>query len=808
MNRVKIFKLFLIFTLITAALSGLGFLYITYNLPQPEEIKNRKVAESTKIYDRTGKILLYEIRGEEKRTIIPANDIPEIIKYATISIEDDSFYTHPAFDWRGIVRAITIDILRGTASQGGSTITQQLAKSAFLNPERTITRKIKELVLAWRLENYYNKDEILALYLNQIPYGANTYGIEAASQTYFAKPAKELTLNEAALLAAIPKAPSYYAPWGSHIDELKARKNSVLKRMKDLGYIDDEEMKRASEELPKIISRPATGIRAPHFVIYVQDYLNKKYGEELLQTGGFKITTTLDWDLEQIAEKAVEQGVERNSELYGGENAALVAEDPQTGQILALVGSKNYFAPPAPKDCIPGDSCKFEGNFNVATQGLRQPGSALKPFVYLTSFQKGLTPDTLLWDVPTEFAPNNPLCPPIVDFKNENPACYHPENYDNFFRGPIAIKQALAESINITAVKALYFAGLNDSVKNLENFGITTLKDINRFGLSLVLGGGEVKLVELVGAYSVLANDGAKHDTAIVLKIEDSNGDILEEYNDKSAQVIDPNYPRLINDILSDIELRAPLYSASLSLTKVPGQQIALKTGTSNDYRDAWTIGYTPTLVVGVWAGNNNRVALQKKGGSILAALPIWHDFTSQALKGKPLTTFNKPDQIESDNPILRGELIKDEFHNILYYLNRTNDAQFTNWEEGVKNWVQINNFDGSKFKIVEQTNTPAETTILPKSDIQIDLISPKNGDFIKDDILSIDASINSVAEINKIELYFNNNLIDSKIVNLGKTYAYKATIKPNKVDLQNLLVLKVTDSNGIKANKEVIIYK
>lgn len=800
--------MFLILTLITVVLSGLGFLYITYNLPQPEEIKNRKVAESTKIYDRTGKVLLYEIRGEEKRTVIPASDIPEIIKQATISIEDDAFYTHPAFDWRGIVRAVFIDILRGSASQGGSTITQQLAKSAFLNPERTITRKIKELVLAWRLEKYYSKDEILALYLNQVPYGANTYGIESASQTYFGKPAKELTLNEAALLAAIPNAPSYYSPWGSHIDELKIRKNAVLKRMKNLGYINDEEVKTASEELPVIISRPTNGIRAPHFVIYVQDYLNKKYGEELLQTGGFKITTTLDWDLEQIAEKAVEQGVERNSKLYGGENAALVAEDPQTGQILALVGSKNYFASPTPKDCVPGNNCKFEGNFNVAIQGLRQPGSALKPFVYMTSFQKGLTPDTLLWDVPTEFASNNPLCPAIVNFNNENPACYHPENYDKLFRGPIPIKQALAESINITAVKSLYIAGLNDSIKNLENFGITTLKDVNRFGLSLVLGGGEVKLAELVGAYSVLANDGVKHDTAIVLKVEDSKGNILEEYNDKSTQVIDANYPKLINDILSDTELRAPLYSSSLSLTQVPGQQIALKTGTSNDYRDAWTMGYTPTLVVGVWAGNNNREPLKKSGGSILAALPIWHDFASQALKNKPLTTFNKPDPIETDKPILRGELIKGEFHNILYYFDRLGDAQFTNWEEGVKNWVQINNFDGSNFKTVEQINTPTTTDTLPKSDIQINLASPKNGDFIKDNIINVDASINSVAEISKIELYFNNNLMDSRIINLGKTYNYKTSLMPSKTDLQNLLVLKVTDSNGAKTSKEVIIYK
>ena len=770
---------------------GAFAMYVTYNLPDPEQIANREVVESTKIYDRTGDVLLYEIHGEEKRTIVAFESIPEYVKQATIAIEDDAFYTHPAFDWRSIVRAVIKDITQGQLSQGGSTITQQLAKNAFLTTEKTLTRKIKELVLAFRIEKYYEKDEILNLYLNQIPYGGNAYGVEAASQTYFNKSISELTLAEAALLAALPQAPTYYSPWGSHQEDLFARQRSILKRMEELGYIDEEERLRAEETELEIAPQLITSIKAPHFVIYVQDYLVKKYGEEFLEKGGLRVTTTLDWELQEIAEKAVTEGVKRNTELYGGKNAALVAKDANTGQILAMVGSADYF------------DTENEGNFNVATQGLRQPGSAFKPFAYLTAFEKGYTPDTVVFDVPTEF-----------DTTGRPEKSYKPHNFDEQFRGPISLKEALAESINIPAVKTLYLAGIDETLETVRNFGINTLNERSRFGLSLVLGGGEVKLTELVGAYTVLAEEGIKHDEAVVLKIETSKRKVLEEYADKAEIVVDSQYPRLINEILSDVSLRAPLFSASLGLTQVENYDVALKTGTTNNYVDAWTIGYTPDIVVGVWAGNNHREPLKQKGGSILAAVPIWHAFASKALPLRTTPqTFTKPDPIIVEKPILNGELSRDQVHTILYFVDKDNplgsfpqnpagDSQFENWEEAVQIWFQTNsnNIDWARF-------TKQGDDTISSGGIGINLKTPENGDFIKDKVL-IEAEIKAVEGIQKIELHLNNRLIETKESNLGTELVYKTIILGSELTLQNQLVIKVWDSKNKETSKEIILFK
>ncbi len=365
---------------------------IAKELPSPEQFAGRQVSQSTKIYDRTGETLLYEIHGEEKRTVIPFKEIPDFVKQATISVEDQEFYSHKAFDWRAIIRALFVNIISGRVVQGGSTITQQLAKNAFLSPERTYKRKIKELILAYWIEQRYSKDEILNLYLNQISYGANAYGIEAASRTYFNKSAKDLSLAEAATLAALPKAPSYYSPWGTHKEELNQRKNYVLEQMFKLGIIDEEEKERAKNSKIKLAEQNIGLIKAPHFVMMVKDYLSEKYSEEILEMGGLRVTTTLDWNLQKTAEQVIKDGAERNTELYDGRNAALVAQDPKTGQILAMVGSKDYLAGPEPIGCEPGKTCQFEGNFNVASQGLRQPGSAFKPFAYITAFQKGYSP--------------------------------------------------------------------------------------------------------------------------------------------------------------------------------------------------------------------------------------------------------------------------------------------------------------------------------------------------------------------------------------------------------------------------------
>lgn len=782
----------------------LVFLFNTIRtLPDPGEIVDIQVSQSTKIYDREGEALLYEIYGEEKRTIIAPDDIPDVVRDATISIEDDSFYSHPAFDLRGIFRALITNLIQGGVVQGGSTITQQLAKNAFLTGEKRYTRKVRELVLAMRLEQRYSKDEILDLYLNQVPYGENAYGIEAAAQTFFGKSASELTLNEAALLAALPQSPSYYSPWGSHVDELEDRKNAVLRRMKELGNIDDVEFEAASVKLPEVLPQPETGIQAPHFVIYIQDYLREEYGEEALRVDGLRVVTTLDRDLQVLAEEVVKNGVERNSDLYNGGNGALVAIDPQTGHILAMVGSKDYFGEPLPAGCTPGRSCRFEGNFNVVTQGLRQPGSSIKPVAYLTAMQNGFTPDTVIWDVPTEFATN---CPSVVNFNNRSTSCYHPQNFDLIFRGPVTMKEALSQSINVPSVKTLYLAGLGRTLDTAAKMGITTLTDPDRFGLSLVLGGGEIKLIELASAYTTLAADGVYRKPVGIINVEDGNGNILEEYEDSGEQVIEPQNARIINDILSNVELRSGLFHSSLSLTQVPGHQIALKTGTTDDYVDAWTFGYTPDLVVGIWAGNNNRDPLTARGSSILAAVPMWHDFASQALAGKPLSTFARPSSVFSSNPVLRGELIKGSLHTTLYHLGMQTDSQFNNWEVGVRGWLQSNSVDERRFPLVEESEY-GDFSLGSSGNIDIDILSPENGSFISGDV-SLEIKVSSNNPVDSVEIYLNDNLIERETDDLDESFTYKTEVPFNLLNLQNLLVIRITDDKEFVSESEVIIFR
>ncbi len=691
--RITIFTVIGFLFIGTAAFAYLVF-SVSKDLPSDDQIINRTVAESTKIYDRTGTVILYEVGDDKKRTIIPLEQVPQSLKDATIAIEDERFYTQPAFDWRGIIRAALTDLWHGEIVQGGSTITQQLVKKAFLTDDQTITRKVKELILAVEISKFYTKDKILELYLNEIPYGPTLYGVESAAQGYFGKSAKDLTIAESAILAAIPKAPTYYSPWGSHIKELVNRQRTILKKLVDAKKITEQEYQSALSQPLSFIAR-GTGVKAPHFVFMVLDELSQDkqlYGEDIIKRGGLRVITTLDWDLQQIAEQAVSDGAARNEKLYKGSNAALVAQDPKTGQILALVGSRNYF------------DRDREGNFNVATQGLRQPGSTLKPFIYMSAFEKGYTPDTIVFDTPTEFSTRSELCPTVVNFSNNNPACFHPENFDNQFRGPVPLRKALALSLNIPAVKVLYLAGLSTVIPRVQSLGLTTLTDPNQYGLSLILGGGAVRLIDLVQAYSVLAQEGVKHPQVTILEVKDRKGQIIDHYKENKEIVIKPEYPRAINAILSDSNLRAELFAGSLSLTQIPGYSVALKTGTSNDYRDAWTVGYTPFLVAGVWAGNNNNTPMQKQGSSILAAVPIWNAFMKEAVQRYPAESFTAPDAISSPTkPMLNGSyLFEGQIHDILHYVNRNDplgpipnnpaaDPQYTLWETGVSSWSQKN---------------------------------------------------------------------------------------------------------------------
>ena len=791
--------------LLAAFLAGGVFLYsILQDLPSLGLIENREVAESTKIYDRTGEVLLYEIYGEEKRTVIPFEQIPKSVKQATIAIEDGEFYNHAAFDIKAFVRAVVANLIHGFGTQGGSTITQQLAKNAFLSPEKTITRKIRELALAFQLERLFTKDEILTLYLNQIPYGANAYGIEAAGKTYFQKSVTDLSLAQVALLVSLPKAPSYYSPWGLHLKELLNRKNLVLERMEESGYITKEERVNAEQE-KIIIAKQAASISAPHFVMTVQDYLNAKYGEEFVRRAGLKVITTLDWTLQQTAEAAIRAGAARNTELYKGKNAALVAQDTRTGQIVALVGSKDYFDE------------SIDGQFNIVTQGLRQPGSAIKPFAYLTAFTKGYTPETVLFDVKTEFdATKNP----------EN--SYQPENFDELFRGPINMRNALAQSVNIPAVKTLYLVSIDNLLKLIRSFGITTLTERSRYGLSLVLGGGEVRLIDLIAAYSVLSQGGVKHNQVMVLRIEDRRGQILEEYRDVSERVIEENYPRLINEILSDSSARAPLFHASLSQTVFPGYEVAIKTGTTNDYRDAWAIGYTPTIAAGVWAGNSDNTPMERHGASILAAIPILHSFLADALKTQPPAPFARPSPIITPKPVLNGDYIISyqsggtiypQIHSILYYLNRrdptgpdpidpTKDSQFENWERPIIEWAQ-QNIPGFIEGVTYNQPIPSNAVAVNTQDLtnsQIVITTPQGGSFISS-FLTVAAHINAPSAITRIDVYLNEVLLESRLGAFATTVDYQNSFSLNNLQPQNKLKINVLGDNNFSLSKEIIVY-
>ena len=666
-------------------------IYYAETLPSFVTIANTSTVShaSTRFYDRTGTILLYQIGVQQ--TTAPASAFPDSLKQATVAIEDQNFYNEPAFSPEGILRAAFVDLIHGSIVEGGSTLTQQVARQAFLNLNRTFTRKLKELILAIRLGQIYSKDQILGLYLNDVPYGPTLVGAETASEAYFGIPASELDIAQSALLAALPNAPTYYSPWGNHVNELFARQKLVLQKMYNLKMITKAQFNAAVAEKITFQPRSVGGIKAPWFVTAVEDYLVQKYGETMVDDTNMKVITTLNWQLEQEAEAAVSAGAARNQQLYDSNNASLVAEDPQTGQILALVGSRNYF-----------DTAN-DGNFDVATQGLRQPGSSLKPFVYLTGFEQGYTPDTILFDVPTEFS-TDPSCPAVPDFTSTNKACFHPVDFEGTFAGPVTIRTALAQSINIPAVKMLYLVGIKNAISTINNFGITTLNDPNSYGLSLVLGGGAVHLIDLTEAYSALAADGIKHAQSMILQVQDANGNVLESWNDQSTRVAPAQDVRLITGILDDASARAGLFGGSLDETVFPGYQVALKTGTSNDYRDAWAMGYTPDLAVGVWAGNNNNAPMHRNGSSILAAVPIWHDFLSQALPQYPQDVFPLPaSTTPMTKPMLDGNYMQNnQIHSILYYVdkndplgpvptNPASDPQFHNWEVGVINWAKQN---------------------------------------------------------------------------------------------------------------------
>lgn len=591
------------------------FFYYAKDLPRPEKFTEKQIAQPTKIYDRKGEVLLYTIFGEEKREIVSLEEMPQYLKAAVIVAEDANFYHHFGIDPEGIFRALLVNLRLKKPIHGGSTIPQQLIRSTFLTPEKTLQRKIREIILTLELDRRSSKDQILEWYLNQVPFGSNAYGVEAASQTFFSKRAKDLTLAEAVTLASLIRAPSYLSPYGENKAELLKRKDYILERMAREGFIEKKEAQIAKEE-ELVFAKTLAPIKAPHFVLYVRKILVENYGEDFLKKGGLKVYTTLDAELQELGEKIVKEGVKRNKK-FRAFNASLAAIDPNTGEILALVGSADYFSNPYPEGCSPGRDCLFEPEFDVATLGERQPGSAFKPFVYATTFKKGYSDQYIVIDEETNFG--------IWGGK-----AYIPQNYDGKFRGPVTLRQALAQSLNVPSVKVLvYLAGIKDSIEMAKSFGITTLKDPSFYGPAIVLGGGEVNLLEMASAFGVFATEGFKNKPIAILKIEGPGGNIIEEREINPKRVLSSKVANLINDILSDNEARAPMFGRNSPLNL---ERVSVKTGTTQYFNDAWAIGYNSKIVVGVWAGNNDNSPTYKKPGVLLAA-PIWREFIEKALE-------------------------------------------------------------------------------------------------------------------------------------------------------------------------------
>jgi 1A family penicillin-binding protein len=640
-KRIALFVLALFVLAFFIAVLGLFGLFIYYakDLPRPEKFTERSFIESTKIFDRTGEVLLYELYGEEKREIVSIGQISENIKHALVATEDAKFYTHHGLDFEGIFRAIKLNLDLKSPTFGGSTISQQLIRSTFFSTEKTIERKTREIILTLELERRYSKEQILEWYLNQIPFGPNIYGIEAASKTYFGKQSKDLSIAEAAALASMVKAPSFFYPYGQHKEDLLNRKDYVIKRMEQENYITAEQAIEAKNEELKFVEREKS-IKAPHFVFYIEDYLFEKYGQDFLEQGGLKIYTSLNWEFQEIAERVVAEGAARNKTYFNAYNASLVAIEPKSGEILAMVGSKDWSGEPEGCDEKTG-ICKFDPKVNIATYRIgRQPGSSFKPFVYATAFQKGYSDEHIVIDEETDFG--------IWGGKH-----YIPSNYDGKFRGPVTLRDALAQSLNIPAVKVIAdLAGQEDSIANAIKFGITTLtRPASFYGLSIVLGGGEVKLLDMVSAYGVFANQGLQIPPVSILRIENSNGEVVEENKKSPKRVLEAEVAILMSDILSDNEARAPMFGPYSSLY-FKDYDVAAKTGTSGDYRDAWTMGYSPSIVVGVWAGNNDNSPMAARAGVAIAG-PIWRAFLLEVLPKLPNLKFpepvlNKPEQNEN----------------------------------------------------------------------------------------------------------------------------------------------------------------
>jgi len=775
----------------------LMFAWFAKDLPTPGKIRNLVSDGSTRLFDRNMKPL-YTISGDKKRITIEKEDIPEVVKQATIALEDKHFYEHHGLDFRGITRALLFGGSRG----GGSTITQQFVKNSLLSNKRSVVRKIKEAILAVELEALYSKEEILALYLNEIPYGGNNYGIEAASQSYFSKSAKDLTVAEAATLAALPQSPTTLSPYGQNVDRLIVRRDFAIDSMEDQGYITTEQADEAKAIEAKFSPR-RDSITAPHFVLFVKDWLVKFFTEELgdaqlaeqkVETGGYSVVTTLDLDKQLKAQEILAAAADNTLKRVGASNAGLVTIDPKRGEIIAMVGSVDYFQ-------------EQFGAFNV-TVANRQPGSSFKPIVYASSFKEKYNPSSTLYDLKTDFG------------------SYTPNNYNGSFSGPVSIRKALGNSLNVPAVKILSLVGLDKALKTAADMGITTLTDKDRYGLSLVLGGGEVKLAELTGAYGVFANGGVLMPTTPILKISDSKNKIIYNHEEPKdgRQVLDPQVAYEITSILSDVEAKKPTFNFSIKNLSLSDRPAATKTGTTDAFRDAWTIGYTPQFVTGVWAGNNDNTSMKNAGGSVAAA-PIWDAFMEYLHTDLPVEEFQRPDGIQEvavdrlsnklpadgsevitdifsrwqvptekddvhikvrvckENGLLADSTIPDELAEERTYTNvHSERPDNPNWENPVINWANANGFNNRPPTDKCQTENVKPTITITSPTVGQEV----NGNF------TVSATASASSGVKQVEF-----LIDNASIGIDKAAPFSLTYTTNNLSPGNHSITGVVTSTN-----------
>lgn len=722
----KIFLTLLSLGMLCIAIFAIWF--TSLKTPSLNAFDDKLLGQSAKIYDRTGTILLYDLSQKVRRSVVPLDKISKNIVNATIAIEDADFYNHGGIRIKSIFRAALRNITSGGYSEGGSTITQQVIKNSLLTKEKTISRKIKEIFLAIKLEKTTSKDEIIHLYLNNSPYGGNIYGVEEASQLFFGKHAVDITLAEAAVLASLPKAPSTYNPYGTKKDLLIERKNLVLSKMYEYKMITEEEMKTAQAEQLIFQPRNLGSIKAAHFVMYLKDQLIEKYGEKKLEEGGFTVVSTIDYTMQKRLEDLVLDYVKKNQKKFNAENASVVVLDPKTGQILAMVGSRDYF------------DTEIDGNYNIAT-AKRQPGSSFKPFVFATAFNKGFTDKTVLFDTATEFSAS---CTPDHVPKFTGATCYNPQNYEGGFKGPMSIRMALGASRNIPAVKTAYLVGVQSIIDTAKSMGIEGLSTAENYGLSIALGAADVSLLDMVGGYSVFANDGVKNKIEGILVIKDNKDSVLYEVEPVTTRVLPEQTARLMNDILSDPIARNSIFVRNYFKNDV----VALKTGTTNNSRDAWMIGYTPTIAVGAWMGNNDNRVMNQIASALIVG-PLWKSIMDELLKTVPKESFVKPDTISSDvKPFMRGVYQTEEgvSHSELYWIDPKNpagpspsnpekDPSFYNWERSiyVKEVVSTSTVDstgsqsfkisivGSKFYLSPQSSVRVQVSGTTQDTLRVD---------------------------------------------------------------------------------------